>query len=332
MSSISLSRQAASPRRGRARRVGLGEHEAEVAVERDRPPRRSETITPIASSRRHAGMMAGRRGRAAGYARAVAGLTQAEAERRLAERGALRAAGASRSTRSIVAGERRHAVQRRPRRARRADARLRRLARRALPRHRRSRTRGSGSRRSCARSARSTGSPRWSRRGRPSSATARRASVAVEQVVEGDLVRVAAGRPGRRRRARSSRPTGSRSTSRSSPASRGRSRAGHGEEVRSRLVRRSRAPAPTSSTAVGEDSYAERIAGEAREFRHPRSPLERSLNRLLYVLVAISVPLGVDARRRARRAGTAIRASRSTIGCRRARHARPGGADPALLA
>jgi cation-transporting P-type ATPase E len=45
--------------------------------------------------------------------------------------------------------------------------------------------------------------------------------------------------------------------------------------------------------AVGEDSYAERIAGEAREFRHPDSPLQRALNRLLYVLVAASVPLGI---------------------------------------
>ena len=45
-------------------------------------------------------------------------------------------------------------------------------------------------------------------------------------------------------------------------------------------------------SAVGDESYAERIAGEAREFRHPRSPLERAINRLLYVLVAVMVPLG----------------------------------------
>ncbi|HEY6055264.1 MAG TPA: HAD-IC family P-type ATPase, partial [Gaiellaceae bacterium] len=45
-------------------------------------------------------------------------------------------------------------------------------------------------------------------------------------------------------------------------------------------------------TAVGADSYAERVAGEAREFRHPRSPLERALNKLLLVLVAVMVPLG----------------------------------------
>jgi P-type E1-E2 ATPase len=45
-------------------------------------------------------------------------------------------------------------------------------------------------------------------------------------------------------------------------------------------------------TAVGADSYAERVTGVAKEFRHPRSPLERNLNRLLYVLVGVMVPLG----------------------------------------
>jgi P-type E1-E2 ATPase len=46
-------------------------------------------------------------------------------------------------------------------------------------------------------------------------------------------------------------------------------------------------------TAVGEESYAARLTGEARSFRHPRSPLERSLNHLLFVLVAMMVPLGL---------------------------------------
>jgi cation-transporting ATPase E len=46
-------------------------------------------------------------------------------------------------------------------------------------------------------------------------------------------------------------------------------------------------------TAVGEGSYAARVAGEAREFRHTRSPLERAINRLLLVLVGVLVPLGV---------------------------------------
>jgi cation-transporting ATPase E len=46
-------------------------------------------------------------------------------------------------------------------------------------------------------------------------------------------------------------------------------------------------------TATGGDSYAARITGEARAFRHPRSPLERSINRLLLVLVGVIVPLGL---------------------------------------
>ena len=46
-------------------------------------------------------------------------------------------------------------------------------------------------------------------------------------------------------------------------------------------------------TAVGAESYASRLTGEARSFRHPRSPLERALNHLLFVLVAVMVPLGV---------------------------------------
>jgi cation-transporting P-type ATPase E len=45
--------------------------------------------------------------------------------------------------------------------------------------------------------------------------------------------------------------------------------------------------------AVGGDTYAERIVGEAREFRHPRSPLERALDRLILVLTAVMVPLGL---------------------------------------
>ncbi len=45
--------------------------------------------------------------------------------------------------------------------------------------------------------------------------------------------------------------------------------------------------------AVGVDSYASKITGEARAFRHPRSPLERALNRLLAALVVVMVPLGL---------------------------------------
>ncbi len=64
-----------------------------------------------------------------------------------------------------------------------------------------------------------------------------------------------------------------------------------GEEVRSGSFAVEGAGAYTV-TAVGDDSYAARVAGQAREFRNRRSPLERSINRLLLLLVAILVPLG----------------------------------------
>lgn len=44
--------------------------------------------------------------------------------------------------------------------------------------------------------------------------------------------------------------------------------------------------------AVGSDSYAAHVTGEARQFRHPRSPLERAVNRLLYMLVLLVLGLG----------------------------------------
>ena len=67
---------------------------------------------------------------------------------------------------------------------------------------------------------------------------------------------------------------------------------GGGEEVRSGsfVVEGSLAYV---ATAVGAESYAERIAGVARTFRHPRSPLELGLNRLLTVLVVAMAPLGL---------------------------------------
>jgi P-type E1-E2 ATPase len=46
-------------------------------------------------------------------------------------------------------------------------------------------------------------------------------------------------------------------------------------------------------TAVGARSYAARLTGEARTFRHPRSPLERTLNTLLFILVGAMVPLAL---------------------------------------
>ncbi len=46
-------------------------------------------------------------------------------------------------------------------------------------------------------------------------------------------------------------------------------------------------------TAVGADSYAAKLTGEARSFRHPRSPLERAINALLLSLVGVMIPLGL---------------------------------------
>jgi P-type E1-E2 ATPase len=113
----------------------------------------------------------------------------------------------------------------------------------------------------------------------------------VEEVVPGDLVEVAAGdqlvADGALESAAGLRLDESILTGESQPVARG-----PGEEVRSGSF----AVEGSGSyvvTAVGPDSYAERLAGEAREFRHPRSPLERSLNVLLLAMVGAMVPLGL---------------------------------------
>ena len=112
--------------------------------------------------------------------------------------------------------------------------------------------------------------------------------VEVEEVVDGRPVRVEAGdelvADGRLEQA-----DVSRSTSRSSPASRRPWRfAGRRGALRSFAAR----VGAYTVTAVGKESYAEKVADVARTFRHPRSPLERSLNRLLLVMVGMMVPLG----------------------------------------
>jgi cation-transporting ATPase E len=45
------------------------------------------------------------------------------------------------------------------------------------------------------------------------------------------------------------------------------------------------------ATAVGADSYSERLVGEARTFRHPSSPLQKGVNRLVATLVTLAIPL-----------------------------------------
>ncbi|MGI8631365.1 MAG: HAD-IC family P-type ATPase [Solirubrobacterales bacterium] len=45
--------------------------------------------------------------------------------------------------------------------------------------------------------------------------------------------------------------------------------------------------------AVREDAYAEQVAGQAREFRHPPSPLQREVDRILLATTGVMVPLAV---------------------------------------
>jgi cation-transporting ATPase E len=45
--------------------------------------------------------------------------------------------------------------------------------------------------------------------------------------------------------------------------------------------------------AVREDSYAEKLAGEARQFRHPPSPLQLEVNRVLGATTVALVPIGL---------------------------------------
>jgi magnesium-transporting ATPase (P-type) len=113
----------------------------------------------------------------------------------------------------------------------------------------------------------------------------------VSDVVDGDLVRVEAGdqlvADGRLEDASGLRLDESILTGESDAVTRD-----VGEEVRSGSFVVEGAGAYVV-TAVGKESYAERIAGEARAFRHPRSPLERALNRLLLALVVVMIPLGL---------------------------------------
>jgi cation-transporting P-type ATPase E len=115
--------------------------------------------------------------------------------------------------------------------------------------------------------------------------------VHVEELVTGDLVRLAPGdqvvADGTLESAEALSVDESILTGESRPVARSA-----GEEVRSGSFAVD-GTGSYSVTAVGPESYAERIAGQARTFRHPRSPLERALNRLLLTLVAVMVPLGL---------------------------------------
>jgi cation-transporting P-type ATPase E len=47
------------------------------------------------------------------------------------------------------------------------------------------------------------------------------------------------------------------------------------------------------ATAVGAESHAAQLTATAKAFRHPRSPLERAMDRLLIIMVSFMAPLGI---------------------------------------
>jgi cation-transporting P-type ATPase E len=115
--------------------------------------------------------------------------------------------------------------------------------------------------------------------------------VGVDQVIEGDLLRVAAGdqvvADGTIVRADGLAVDESNLTGESEPVVRG-----GGDEVWSGsfVVE---GTGTIEATAVGPASRAARLSATARAFRHPRSPLERANDRLLLIVVAAAVPLAV---------------------------------------
>jgi cation-transporting ATPase E len=115
-------------------------------------------------------------------------------------------------------------------------------------------------------------------------------SVGVDEVVVGDVVLLAPGdqviADGRVLSAANLLLDESILTGESEPAERG-----PGEELRSGAFV-SEGTGSYEVTAVGTDSFAARLTGEARSFRHPRSALEQAVNRLMYALVGLVVGLG----------------------------------------
>jgi cation-transporting P-type ATPase E len=115
--------------------------------------------------------------------------------------------------------------------------------------------------------------------------------VPVEQVVPGDLVRLASGdqvvADGTIVTADGLALDEANLTGESEPAVRG-----PGEPVWSGSFAVEGA-AMFEARAVGPESRAARLTATARAFRHPRSPLERANDRLLLWLVAFSIPLAV---------------------------------------
>ena len=149
--------------------------------------------------------------------------------------------------------------------------------------------------------------------------------VAVDEVVEGDIVLLDAGdqvvADGTLRRSDGLAVDESILTGESEPVSKIA-----GEEVQSGSFAVEGAGAYLV-TAVGEQSHAARVTGQAREFRHPRSPLERAINRLLFILVGV-----LDTARRRARLGALppsyLDSQRGADDGRRCRDARARRLDP----
>jgi cation-transporting P-type ATPase E len=115
--------------------------------------------------------------------------------------------------------------------------------------------------------------------------------VAVEEVVVGDLVRIASGdqipADGKLARADGLALDESELTGESEPVVRR-----VGDEVLSGSFA-VEGEGDFEATAVGADSHAARLTETARAFRHPRSPLEKAMDRLLIVMVGMMAPLGI---------------------------------------
>ena len=215
-------------------------------------------------------------------------VSEADAAQRLAAAGRP-AAGDEPFLRQHRPGQRPDGVQLDSGRVRDGDVDLRRSARRVVPRdHRRElddRHRPGGARKARTRSALATGRPSRDRaagRSDPSAPT--------EQLVVDDVVIVQPGdqviADGTVLSATDLRLDQSILTGESEPVARVA-----GEEMLSGAFVVEGTGA-YRVTAVGERSFAARVTGQARSFRHPRSPLERAINRLLYALVGLVIVLG----------------------------------------
>jgi len=115
--------------------------------------------------------------------------------------------------------------------------------------------------------------------------------VAVEEVVVGDLVRVGSGdqlpADGELVRAEGLALDESDLTGESEPVVRR-----PGDEVFSGTFALE-GEGDFEATAVGAESHAAQLTATAKAFRHPRSPLEKAMDRLLIIMVGTMAPLGI---------------------------------------